>query len=42
MLSLKNALEQVTIKYNKFDSVVVSVKDNDTFISELERRIQTF
>lgn len=41
MLSLKNALDHVTVKYNKFDNVAVSVKDNDTFISELKKRIQT-
>lgn len=39
MLSLKNALEHVTIKYNKFDFVAISVVDNDLFISELEERI---
>ena len=39
MLSLKNAMEHVVIKYNKFDMVAVSVKDNDTFIKDLEERI---
>ena len=39
MLSLKNAMEHVIIKYNKFDMVAVSVKDNDTFIKDLEERI---
>ena len=40
MLSLKNALEHVTIKYNKFDSICVSVKDNDEFIRELKLKIE--
>ena len=40
MLSLKNALEHVTVKYNKFDSVCVSVKDNDEFINELKIKMQ--
>ena len=38
MLSLKNATEHVNIKYNKFDMVTVSVKDNDDFINELNKR----
>ena len=40
MLSLKNALEHVTVKYNKFDSVCISVTDNDEFINELKLRIE--
>ena len=40
MLSLKNALSHVNIKYNKFDLVTVSVKENDEFIEELTRRIK--
>lgn len=39
MLSLKNSLEHVNIKYNSFDVTCVSVKDNDAFIKELEERI---
>lgn len=39
MLSLKNSMEHVDIKYNSFDATCVSVKDNDTFIKELEERI---
>ena len=40
MLSLKNALSHVNIKYNKFDLVTVSVKNNDGFIKELLSRIE--
>lgn len=39
MLSLKNSLEHVNIKYNKFDQTSVSVKDNDELIREIEARI---
>ncbi len=39
MLSLKNSLEHVNIKYNSFDVTSVSVKDNETFIKELESRL---
>ena len=39
MLSLKNALEHVNIKYNAFDVVTVSVIGNDELIRELERRM---
>jgi len=39
MLSLKNSLDHVNIKYNKFDVTSVSVKSNDEFIVELEKRI---
>lgn len=40
MLSLKNAFSHVNIKYNKFDLVTVSVKENDEFIEELTSRIK--
>ena len=39
MLSLKYSLDHVNIKYNKFDVTSVSVKSNDEFIAELEKRI---
>jgi hypothetical protein len=39
MLSLKNSLEHVNIKYNRFDVCTVSVKENDEFIEALKRRI---
>ena len=39
MLSLKNSLEHINIKYNRFDILSVSVKENDELISELENRI---
>ncbi len=35
MLSLKNAMEHVVIKYNRFDVTVVSVKDNDGLLRAL-------
>ena len=38
-LSLKNALEHINIKYNKFDMVTVSVLKNDELIMELNDRI---
>ena len=39
MFSLKNALEHVNIKYNKYDIVTVSVVENDELINELNVRI---
>ena len=38
MLSLKSAMEHVEIRYNSFDVTVVSVKDNDALIAELDER----
>ena len=38
MLSLKNALDHVNIKYGSFDVTSVSVLDEDTMISELHAR----
>lgn len=38
-LSLKNALEHINIKYNKYDMVTVSVRGNDELIKELKKRI---
>ena len=38
MLSLKNAMEHVVIKYNSFDVVTVSVVGNDELIEEIEAR----
>ena len=38
MMSLKNSMDHVNIKYNKFDLVSVSVVDNEEFIRELEKR----
>ena len=40
MLSLKNAMEHVTIKYNKFDITAVSVTDNDDLIINIKARIE--
>lgn len=34
-ISLKNSMEHVNIKYEKFKIVSVSVKDNDKFIEEI-------
>lgn len=39
MMSLKNAIEHVNIKYNSFDVTTVSVTDNDAFIIDLKSRI---
>ena len=39
MLALKNALEHVNIKYNKYDVITVSVKENDEFIKELNMHL---
>ena len=39
MLALKNSLDHVNIKYNSYDMVSVSVKDNDRLMSEIEARI---
>ena len=41
MLSLKNALDHITIKYNKYDFVTVSVKDNDKFIKDLKSKMNS-
>ena len=38
MMSLKNSLEHVNIKYNAFDVTSVSVNDNDEFIALLTER----
>ena len=40
MISLKNAMEHINIKYNSFDVVTVSVTDNDGFIEELKGKIK--
>ncbi len=39
IISLKCAIEHVNIKYNTFDVLTVSVKDNDALIAELEERL---
>ena len=39
LLSLKNSMEHVDIRYNSFDTVCVSVVGNDELIEELEKRI---
>ena len=38
MISLKNAIDHVNVKYNSFDMVSLSVKDEDDFIRELCQR----
>ena len=40
MLSLKNSMEHVTIKYNKFDVTTVSVTDNDDLMMNIRARIE--
>ena len=39
MMSLKNSLEHVNVKYNSFEVTAVSVTDNEGFISELKKRV---
>ena len=39
ILSLKNAMEHVNIKYNSFDVTAVSVTDNDALIAAIEGKI---
>ena len=39
MLSIKNTMEHVNIRYNRFDVISVSVVDNDRLINELKRRM---
>ena len=39
ILALKNAITHVNVRYNAFDVTTVSVKDNDGFIEELQKRI---
>ena len=41
MVSIKNSLDHVNIKYNRFDIISVSVVNNDGFIMELEERIKS-
>ena len=38
MLSLKCSFEHVNVKYNRFDIISVSVKENDVLISEIEQK----
>ena len=38
MLSVKNSLVHINIRYNKFDLVCVSVEDNGELLCELEAR----
>ena len=42
MLSIKNTMEHVNIKYNRFDVISVSVVDNDYLVGELNRRAKEF
>lgn len=39
MVSLKNSLDHVNLKYNTFDVVSVSVVENDELIEELRERL---
>ena len=41
MLAIKNSLEHIDIKYNKYDFVTVSVKDNDKFIKDLKSKMNS-
>ena len=38
MMSIKNSLDHINIKYNSFDIVSVSVIDNEALIADIERR----
>ena len=40
MLSLKNSMEHITVKYNKFDVTTVSVTDNDDLMMNIRARIE--
>ena len=40
MMTLKNAMDHVVIKYNRFDVTVVSVKENEDFVKEVKSRIE--
>ena len=40
-VAIKNAIEHVNIKYNKFELASVCVVNNDELISEIEARIKT-
>lgn len=40
MMSLKNALEHVNIRYNRYDLTCVSVVGNDALIEAIENRIR--
>ena len=40
MMSMKNSLEHVNIRYNSFDVTSVSVKDNEAFMKELDERLR--
>ena len=38
MMSLKNAMDHVNIKYNTFDITVISVVDNEGLVEEINKR----
>ena len=40
MVSLKNTLDHVNIKYNRFDVISVSVVENDELITDIKTRLQ--
>lgn len=40
LLGMKNSLEHVLIKYNKYDTTCVSVRNNDLFIEEVNKKIK--
>ena len=39
-IALKNSMEHVNVKYNTFDMLSISVKDNEAFIEEINLRIK--
>lgn len=40
MLSIKNAVEHINIRYNSFDCITVSVVDNDGLVEALSSRVE--
>ena len=39
MLSIKNSIEHVNVRYNRFDVVTVSVRDNEAFVEAVKERM---
>ena len=42
MMSLKNALDHIEIRYDKFDITIVSLKDTDNFIEEIDKKLSSY
>ena len=39
IIALKNSIEHLNIKYNRYDAVTVSVKGNEAFMADLNARL---